>query len=141
MRLTKNFHLSEFVFSETAQRHGINNTPTPEQITKLQLLCINILQPLRDALNKPIKITSGYRSPELNRKIGGSIKSQHSKGEAADIVVVGMTAKAVCQRIINLRLPYDQLIFEFESWTHVSYSPSHRRQPLTIDGNGTKFGI
>jgi zinc D-Ala-D-Ala carboxypeptidase len=141
MNLTKNFHLNEFIFSQTAQRHGLNNTPNPEQVKNIQLLCLHILQPLRDNLQRPIKITSGYRSPELNRKIGGSRFSQHSNGEAADFTVQGLTPLEVCRIIQRLKLPYDQLIHEFNEWVHISYSPRHRRQTLTINGNGTRPGL
>jgi zinc D-Ala-D-Ala carboxypeptidase len=138
MQLTKNFTLAEMTFSQTATRNNIKNIPDQQDIKNLKLLCQKILQPLRDNLGKPIKITSGYRSPALNKAIGGSQNSQHSLGQAADIVVVGMTARQICQRIIKLNLPYDQLILEFDSWCHVSYSSRHRRQVLTINRNGTR---
>jgi hypothetical protein len=141
MNLSKNFTLAEMIFSQTAQRLGINNTPNQSHINNMKLLCEHILQPLRDSLGVPIKVTSGYRSPELNNAIGGSKTSQHSNGEAVDIVVNSMTPKQVCQRIIALDLPFDQLILEYDSWVHVSYSNRHRRQTLTINNSGVKGGI
>ena len=141
MNLSKNFTLAEMTFSQTAQRLGINNTPNQSHINKMKSLCTHILQPLRDNLGVPIKVTSGYRSPALNKAIGGSQTSQHSNGEAVDIVVNGMTPRQVCLKIIELKLPFDQLILEYDSWVHVSYSPRHRRQKLTINKSGTKQGI
>jgi zinc D-Ala-D-Ala carboxypeptidase len=141
MKLSNNFHLEEFIFSQTAQRLGIKNQPNQIHINNMNALCANILQPLRDSIGLPIKITSGYRSPELNKAIGGSQNSQHSNGEAADIVVIGLTPQQVCLKIIELNLPFDQLIHEFNSWTHVSYSSRQRRQRLTINRKGTFKGI
>ena len=86
MRLSKNFTLSEFTRSATASRKGIDNTPSAKDIVNLQHLVSKILQPMRNALG-PIRITSGYRSPAVNRAIGGSTKSQHCKGQAADIQI------------------------------------------------------
>jgi hypothetical protein len=141
MNLSKNFTLAEFIFSQTAQRLGINNTPNQSHINNMKSLCTHILQPLRDNLGVPIKVTSGYRSPALNKAIGGSQTSQHSNGEAVDIVINGMTPRQICEAIIEFNLPFDQLILEFDSWVHVSFSPRHRRQKLTINKSGTKQGI
>jgi zinc D-Ala-D-Ala carboxypeptidase len=141
MNLTKNFTLAEMTFSQTATRNNIRNIPDDQDIKNLKLLCQKILQPLRDNLGKPIKVTSGYRSPILNKAIGGSTNSQHTLGQAADIIVPGLTARQICRKIIDLKLPYDQLILEFDSWCHVSYGNRHRRQILTINKNGVRTGI
>ena len=122
MKLSPHFTLEEFTFSHTAVRHGIDNEPPSEKIPCLIALCENILEPLRAEVGCPIHITSGYRSPALNARIGGSNRSQHTRGEAADIVVPGMTPLGVCKLMIGMELPYDQLIFEFGRWTHVSYT-------------------
>ena len=74
--LSKNFTLEELVYSDTAKRYGLNNTPTPQVIANLKNLCVNVLQPLRDYLGKPIRVTSGYRSPEVNKRVGGAVDSQ-----------------------------------------------------------------
>lgn len=131
MQLTKSFSLSEMIFSETAERFSLHNYPSAEEISELRNLCVNVLQPLRDALGVPVIVNSGYRGIAVNKKIGGSLTSQHMKGQAADIRVVGMDAQSVCEKIIELGLPFDQLIFE-GTWTHVSYNAKgNRKQVLT----------
>lgn len=137
MQLSKNFQLHEFTRSQTATRRGIKNTPTPAQIESLRKLCVHVLQPVRDHYGQPIRISSGFRSPRLNRAIGGSSTSQHSKGEAADFEVPGVSNLAVC-RWMEANLNYDQLILEFytpgvpnSGWVHVSYGPRMRNQELT----------
>lgn len=127
---SKYFSLGEFTFSQTAVRHGINNEPSQEHFNNLQSLVTNILDPLREILGRPIRISSGYRSPDLNKKVGGASTSQHCFGQAADIVVPGMTVDQVVKAIRDSKLPYDQLIHEFGSWTHVSYGGKNRRQAL-----------
>jgi len=140
MQLSENFTLAEMTFSQTAQRRGINNTPSQTEINNLRRLCIHVLQPLRNHFQRPVIVTSGYRSPQLNKAIGGSQTSQHSKGEAADFTVSGIGLIQTCNYIAK-NLPFDQLIYEFDSWIHVSYSGRNRRQLLTIDRRGTRNGI
>ena len=134
MILSKNFALKEFTESVTAIRNSVDNSPTSEHIRNIQLLVKFVLQPLREALNKPIKVTSGYRSESLNKLIGGSKRSQHCKGQAADIqfrVDGVMDNKAIWDKIIELGLPFDQMINEFEfSWIHISYNHEHNRNSL-----------
>lgn len=127
MILTKHFTLGELTVTNT----GRDNTPGDSERAALQLLAERILQPLRDSVGVPVNVTSGYRSPAVNRAVGGSRTSQHLLGEAADIVVAGMSPRDVCQRIIDLGLPFDQLIQEFGRWVHVSHGPRHRRQVMT----------
>ena len=134
MILSNNFALKEFTESVTAIRNSVDNSPTPEHIRNIQLLVKFVLQPLREALNKPIKVTSGYRSESLNKLIGGSKRSQHCKGQAADLqfrVDGVMDNKAIWDKIIELGLPFDQMINEFEfSWIHISYNHEHNRKSL-----------
>lgn len=127
MQLSKNFYLSEFTKSELATRKGLDNTPDAFVIGRLKDLCEKVLQPLRDTLKQPIIVNSGYRSPDVNKAVGGSEKSQHCSGQAADIEVPGMSNKALAE-FIESNLPYDQLILEFwdgitpnSGWVHVSY--------------------
>lgn len=130
MDLSKNFTLEEMTISQEAARSGIKNIPDNDKIENLRLLCENILQPLRDSLRKPIVVNSGFRSVTINRRIGGSQSSQHCKGQAADIVVSGMTPVELMQKIRRLNLPVDQCIEEFGQWVHVSYGPRNRREYL-----------
>jgi len=121
VNLTKSFALHEFIVSEYAVRNGIKNLPSEQYISALEQLCKQVLQPLRDHLMRPVVITSGYRSPELNTAIRGSYRSQHCKGEAADLFVPGMAIDRVVDVIRSMHLPFDQLINEFDSWVHVSH--------------------
>lgn len=128
--MTTNFTLEELIFSGYATRNNIKNIPSPEVITALTDVCILILEPLRKAIGKPIRVNSGYRSPVLNKAIGGSKSSQHCLGQAVDIVVPGMLIEDLFQKIIALNLPFDQLIQEFGQWIHISYRANGRRQKL-----------
>ena len=126
MNLSRNFTLSELIKSDTAIRRGINNNPNAEQIEKLKLLCENILQPVRDHFGR-VKVTSGYRSPELCTAIGSSVNSQHAKAEAADFECPGVD-NAELADWIKRELPYDQLILEYytpgepnSGWIHCSW--------------------
>ena len=146
MRLSRNFMLREFVNSSTAARKGINNKPTEIHLANLKKLIDNVIQPLRDKIG-PIRITSGYRSPALNRAIGGSSRSQHSKGMAADIQFVRdneMDNKVIFDTILEKELDFDQMINEFDyKWIHISYNQKkNRKQVLEAykDGNNkTKY--
>ncbi|MGB7407139.1 MAG: D-Ala-D-Ala carboxypeptidase family metallohydrolase [Pontixanthobacter sp.] len=130
--LTPNFTLGELIASPTAAVRGINNFPGTQEIAALRLLAENVLQPVRDHFDAPVIVTSGYRSPALNRAIGGSRTSQHVKGEAADFTVRGHSNFAVC-RWMERHLNYDQLIYEFgeQGWVHCGYSSRHRNQELS----------
>tara|TARA_R100001086_G_scaffold74763_1_gene36091 strand:- start:25 stop:492 length:468 start_codon:yes stop_codon:yes gene_type:complete len=134
MILSKNFTLQEFTKSVTAIRNDIDNSPNAEHIRNIQLLVKFVLQPLREGLNKPIRITSGYRSENLNKLIKGSKRSQHCKGQAADLqfrVDGVMNNNAIWDKVIELDLPFDQMINEFEfSWIHISYNHEHNRKSL-----------
>jgi zinc D-Ala-D-Ala carboxypeptidase len=134
MILSPHFSLAEFEFSQTATRHGINNRATGDAIRNLRRLCVTVLEPLRAAIGRPIRVTSGYRSPELNRRVGGAENSAHMRGLAADIVVSGMSSRELCRSIVLLNLPFDQLIDEFSAWSHVAIAQEHqqpRREQLT----------
>lgn len=133
MKLSPNFTLEEL----TVTNQRVRNEANEEEIKHLKALAVNILQPLRDAIGKPVHINSAFRSESVNRLVGGSPTSQHRLGQAADIRVDGMTSKQVAKKIIELKLPYDQLIEEFGRWVHVSYSYRNRRQQLTaVSDNG-----
>tara|TARA_A100001011_G_scaffold400697_1_gene517706 strand:+ start:8476 stop:8931 length:456 start_codon:yes stop_codon:yes gene_type:complete len=150
LKLTDNFSLQELLKSQTALRKGIDNKPAdPSVITNLQVLCEKVLQPVRDHFARPVVINSGYRCPKLNKAIGSSSKSQHTKGEAADIEIPGLSNKELAEYIED-NLPFDQLILEFyngvdpnSGWVHVSYvgDDDNRKQTLTINKNGTFPGF
>lgn len=138
MNLTKNFTLLELTKSDTAIRRKIDNTPSAAVTDSLKLLCEKVLQPLRDHYKKPIKITSGYRSPKLNSAIGGSKTSDHTRGQAADTEISGVSNYDLAKYIED-NLEYTQLILEFytpgepnSGWVHVSYDPNNlKKQSLT----------
>ena len=131
MNLTKDFTLNEMYESTTAIRLGIDNTPSDSVIKNLLLLCQKVLQPLREHMDESIKVSSGYRCYDLNKKIGGSKTSQHCLGQAADISCGERTAEMY--EYIKNNLIFDQLIWEFgddhnPSWVHVSYSSTSNRK-------------
>jgi len=114
MQLSKNFSLSEMVYSEVAKKKGIDNTPSPQIIDNLKKLCEECLQPVRDKLKKPITINSGYRCSALNKAVGGASSSQHVLGEAVDITVGTKTANEDLFTLIvkDKSITFDQLIDE-----------------------------
>ena len=149
MKLSANFNLSELTKSQTAERKGIPNNPSPGQIDNLKELCMNVLQPIRSNFDKPVIVSSGYRSAEVWVAIGSSITSQHTEGKAADIEVPGIDNKELAEWIKH-NLEYDQLILEFykdgepdSGWVHVSYdSDNNRKQNLRAykdDNNKTQY--
>lgn len=127
MKLSNNLSLSEMTKSITAIRLGIDNTPTETHLNNMKALANNVFQPIRDYFGKPITISSGYRSEKLNKVIGGSLTSQHSKGEAMDIDNDGTSiSNTDIFNFIKTNLIFDQLIWEFgdnkkPDWVHVSY--------------------
>ena len=133
MRLSKNFTLSELTRSSTAKRKGIKNEPTEAHKKNLQRIVTEILQPMRDELG-PIRVTSGYRSPKLNRSIGGSTKSQHCKGQAVDIEFWDkgvMKNKVIYDYIVQNGIEFDQMINEFDfSWIHISLKDKDNRNRI-----------
>ena len=129
MKLSKNLSLSEVVKSNNAIRKGIDNSPNNDHLESLEDVAKDIFQPLRDDLGV-IYVSSGYRSDALNKAIGGSRKSQHSKGEALDLDNDNKNGAASNTEIFNYikdNLDFDQLIWEFGTdvkpdWVHVSYT-------------------
>ena len=130
MKLSEHFTFEEMVFSQTAVRKGIDNTPDAKVIYSLTNLCEYILEPIRKGIGKPIKVTSGYRSVALNKAIGGAKTSQHIEGRAADIVAIGMSVQNLYDWIKQSGIVYDQLIQEFNSWVHISYATNARMENL-----------
>ena len=133
MRLSKNFTLEEMTYSDTAKRYGYHNYPNTEAIKNLGCLTQNFLQPLRDKINKPILILSGYRSELVNQKVSGAKTSQHKYGQAVDIQIAGMSPLQLFIYIKESGLDYDQLILERTKkaeWVHVSFTKHNRHQAL-----------
>ena len=127
MKLSKNFSLQEFTKSQTALRQGIDNTPEGEHMEAAKKLFENVVQKVRDNFG-PTIINSGYRGPKLNEAVGGSSRSQHCKGEAADIECPGHANAEVAQWIVD-NTDFDQVILEFytpgipdSGWVHVSHN-------------------
>jgi hypothetical protein len=139
--ISENFSLEELTASETAARNGWPNTPGPAELLNLGRLA-RLLEQVRAAVGKPITINSAYRSKRVNDAVGSKDSSQHLKGCAADIRVPGMTPDEVVRAIISAKLPFDQVIKEFDSWTHISVPSSAldkaRAQALIIDRKGTR---
>ena len=130
MRLSKNFSYEELTHSNVAERKGLKNRPRTKEeekkvIENLKALCMEVLQPLRDFLGKPVVISSGYRCPELNKAVGGVKNSQHMKGEAADIHVDSTEHLLKIMHFIMDETDFDQVIWERNragtQWVHVSY--------------------
>ena len=156
MRLSKNFTLQELTYSATALRLGIDNKPTKEGVMKLTLLATELLQPLRNEVGS-IRITSGYRSPQLSEVIGSSSNSQHCRYEAVDMQFVQrnkMDNLSIYNTLIELDLDYDQCILEFgnateyvdptyPAWVHLSWKISDNRKQTLIAykdiNNKTKY--
>jgi zinc D-Ala-D-Ala carboxypeptidase len=138
MNLTANFSLAEMVKSDTALRHDMDNTPGEVEIANLKTLCEKVLQPVRDHFQTGVKVNSGYRSPDVNAKVGGSRTSDHCKGQASDIEIPGI-ANADLAVWVTENLDFTQVILEFytpgvpdSGWVHISYDPANlKKQVLT----------
>jgi len=137
MKLSNNLSLSEVLVSQTAKRLGLSNEPTKEHLENLNIIAYKIFQPVRDYFKVPIYVSSGYRSKELNKAIGGAKTSQHMKGEALDLDadVYGVITNSDIFNYIKDNLEFDQLIWEFgddnnPNWVHVSFSEGKNRMKV-----------
>ena len=141
MQLTQHFTLEELTHSDIGSRLGLDNTPDAQTIANLKRVA-DLLETVRDVLGRPIMINSGYRSKAINDAVHSKDTSQHRLGCAADIRVPGMTPDEVIRCLITHNVPYDQLIREFDSWTHISVPSTTndvpRKQVLIIDKLGTR---
>jgi zinc D-Ala-D-Ala carboxypeptidase len=146
MKLSKNFTRAEIEHSNTAKRLGIKNEMSEKHLKNMQVLIDELIQPMRDAIG-PIRISSGYRSPQLNQAIGGSTRSQHSKGQALDLQFWSggkMNNKIIYDWILKSGIEFDQMINEFDfAWIHISMKDGKNRKDVLEaykdeDGN-TKY--
>jgi len=149
MQLSKHFTLKEMTKSMTAQRRGIDNTPGAGEIKSLGDLCYEVLEPLRAHFDKPVTITSGYRSEALCEAIGSKKTSQHAKGQAVDLEIFGVPNIQTAYWLQS-NVDFDQLILEYykpddgqAGWVHVSYNEkgANRKQVLTFDGKKYENGL
>ncbi len=134
MRLSKHFTLREMTRSQTAERHGISNQPSEAHIKALTLVCMNVLEPVRERFGVPFTPSSGYRTKELCKLIGSSAKSQHAKGQAVDFEVPSIDNLEVVKWIYN-NIDYDQLILECykggnTGWIHCSHKLKDNRNEV-----------
>lgn len=139
MKLTEHFTLEELTYTDHRQ---FNNTPNEEQAANLRRLA-RLLEEVRTLFNnQPILINSGFRSKAVNDAVGSKDSSQHRLGCAADFRIPGLTPDQIVRIIVNSVIPYDQVIREFDRWTHISVPNTlalvPRRQALIIDGQGTR---
>ena len=144
MSLSKYFALSELTVSESAARRGLKNVPFGKQLENLKQTAQR-MDAIREGLGKPIIVTSGYRSPEVNAAIGGSKTSAHCHGLAVDFTCPGYGSPlAVAKAILASGIEFDQLIHEYGAWVHIGFAepgkPS-RKQTLTINRRGTLTGL
>ena len=140
--LTEHFTLEELTHSDAAVRHGWDNIPNGDEIANLTRLA-QLLEQVKKAVGgKPVMINSGFRSKQVNDSVGSKDSSQHRLGCAADIRVPGMTPRQVVDACIAAKVPFDQIILEFDAWTHLSVANSPdkdlRHAKLVIDKTGTR---
>lgn len=130
------FSISELIASDTAARHNINNMPDIRSLDSMLELIYYVLQPLREIIKKPMTITSGFRNSEVNRLVGGAVDkfgnptSQHCKGQAADFVITGMTPAQVIEIVKKSGIEFDQVINEYNKWTHISFNKGKNRKQV-----------
>lgn len=125
-----NFKISELIYSDVAYKNGIRNIPDLISLDNLLNLIVYCLQPIRNLINKPMIITSGYRCQKLNKLIGGKANSQHLSGYAADFKVEGLEVNKLVEIIKNSKIEFDQLINEYDSWVHISYVKNKNRKQI-----------
>jgi len=142
MNLSENFSLEELTRSEAAARGGWDNQPNEQELENLKRLAA-LLQQVKTAVGgKAVMINSGFRSKKTNDAVGSNDRSQHRLGCAADLRVPGMTPRQVVEACITAKVPFDQIILEFDAWTHISVPNTPEAAPrgsrLIIDKAGTR---
>lgn len=137
MKLSKNLTLQEAITSQTAERKGLNNHPDQSTINVMKLTAEKVFQPVRDYFDKPIRVSSFYRSPQVNKAVGGSATSQHRTGEAIDMQGTNGLTNAEIFEWIRKNLEFDQLIWEYgnstePAWVHVSYTAKRKNRKMVF---------
>lgn len=142
MNLSPHFSLEELTISQEAARRGLDNEPDGEVLHNLMGLA-QVLERVRESLQRPINISSGYRSPEVNAAVGGSKTSAHCKGLAVDMNCPGLKPRELAEAILKSGVEFDQLILEYDRWVHFGLTNgTPRRQVLTIrQGTGYMEGL
>lgn len=133
MNLSPHFTLAEMTASAKAKKHGIINEPSAAVVEALTALCVNVLEPLRAAVGKPLVVSSGYRCARLNALVGGVGNSQHMTGEAVDLQVRGLHAADLYEMVKKSGVPFDQCGLEGtgrRAWVHISYRAAGNRHQL-----------
>jgi zinc D-Ala-D-Ala carboxypeptidase len=137
--LSPHFTLDEFTVSETAERLGLSNDPPLEIVAAMKHTAMGLEGARMRLGGAPILISSGYRSPAVNKAVGGSANSQHMTGQAVDFIAPRFgTPRQIVDALADSDVPYDQCILEFNRWVHLSFSDKPRRQALVIDRTGTR---
>lgn len=146
MQLTRHFSLEEMTVSPTAKRLGLSNTPTAEHIENMRYCCEKILEPVRAHFGKPVTVNSSYRSPAVNKAVGGSKTSQHVNGQAIDFEIAGVDNKVVADWIAD-NLEFDQVILEFytsgnknSGWVHASIKKEGKNRRQRLIASKSKAG-
>ena len=139
MKLSKFFTLEELTVSQAAARQGLSNVPDAATLKTLTNTA-KCLDAVRALLGVPIVVNSGYRSPLVNRAVGGASKSQHVEGKAVDFIAPKFgSPRQIVEKILSSNISFCQIILEFDSWVHISFSSDNRKQALVIDKQGTRI--
>lgn len=138
MNLSSNFTLAELTLSQTAARLNLDNSPSPEALANLKRVA-TLLEQIRTLVGKPVLVSSGYRSPAVNKAVGGAANSAHVLGLAADINCPGVTPAALAHLIKCSSIRFDQLILEYDRWVHIGLSEKAPRNELLTIRTGTGY--
>lgn len=125
-----NFKISELIHSDIAIKNNINNMPDINSLDNMLNLIFYCLQPIRNKINKPIIISSGFRNSEVNFLVKGKTNSQHLKGQAVDFIIKGMKIEDIINFVKKSNIEYDQLINEYDKWVHISYVKGKNRKQI-----------
>lgn len=133
MQISKYVSYDEATKSQTAIRHGIKNEPNEQELLNMKIVAVKCFDPIREFYGKPLKVSSFFRGLELNKKVGGSKKSQHVKGQAIDIDAGSKQENKKIFEFAKNELEFDQLINEYDySWVHISFNQGNNRKQIVI---------